>query len=135
MSKLLIVPPDEGRRYDMGRMRAVFFADGEQTNGRYSISEWWLDARTGGPGEHQHPEDHIFYILQGVLTLVTAGERSDVSRGSYVVIPGQTPHDFENRGQSECGFISINAPGGFESMLPGLVNWFAEKPLTELDEP
>lgn len=29
--KALVVRPDEGREYDMGRMRAVFFADGDPT--------------------------------------------------------------------------------------------------------
>jgi hypothetical protein len=29
----------------MGPVRAVFKADGDETRGRYSISEWWLAAR------------------------------------------------------------------------------------------
>ena len=36
----------------MGRIGAVFKADGEETAGRYSISEWWLEPNTQGPGAH-----------------------------------------------------------------------------------
>lgn len=127
--KPLIVGPDHGRKYDMGRMRAVFFADGDETDGRYSISEWWLEPRTLGPGTHSHPEDHIYYVLTGTLSVFIDGERTDARRGTYALIPGGVPHNFENHGAEECGFISINTPGGFEQRVPGIVDWFAENPL------
>ncbi len=130
--KPLIVRPDQGRKYDMGRMRAVFFADGDETHTRYSISEWWLEPRTPGPGAHSHPDDHIFYVLTGTLSLFIDGERTDAPRGSYALIPGGVTHTFENRGTEECGFISINAPGGFEQKMPGIVDWFVENPLGDV---
>jgi hypothetical protein len=34
----------------MGRISAVFKADGAETGQLYSISEWWLDPHTKGPG-------------------------------------------------------------------------------------
>jgi mannose-6-phosphate isomerase-like protein (cupin superfamily) len=127
--KPLIIRPDQGRRYDMGRMRAVFFADGKETDSRYSISEWWLEAQTRGPGAHAHADDHIFYVLAGTLSLVVDGKRTEASRGTYALIPGGVPHDFENHGAVECGFISINVPAGFEQMMPKLVQWFGQHPL------
>ena len=130
--KPLIVPPDKGRNYSMGRMRAVFFADGDETAARYSISEWWLEPRTRGPGAHSHADDHIFFVLAGTLTLYIGGERTDARRGSYAVIPGGIPHDFENRDSTECGFISINTPGGFEQMMPHIVKRLAENPLGDV---
>jgi quercetin dioxygenase-like cupin family protein len=128
----LVVKPDDGRKYDMGRMQAVFFADAEQTGNRYSISEWSLEARTEGPGAHSHPEDHIFYVLQGTLSLLIDGQRTDAPRGSYALIPGGTSHDFSNRGAEACKFISINTPAGFEQMMPQLVKWFSDNPLGDV---
>jgi quercetin dioxygenase-like cupin family protein len=113
-------------------MRAIFLADGDETASRYSISEWWLEARTCGPGVHAHPDDHIFYVLAGTVSLLIDGQRTDAPRGSYALIPGGVPHDFENRGSGECGFISINVPAGFEQMMPRLVTWFAEHPLSDI---
>jgi mannose-6-phosphate isomerase-like protein (cupin superfamily) len=127
-----IFRPEQGRKYGMGRMRAVFFADGAETDGRYSISEWWLEPRTANPGEHSHENDHIYRVLAGTLTVSLAGEQTEAPRGSYILIPGGTSHGFENRGAEECGFISINAPGGFEKMMPDIVKYFAENPLGEV---
>jgi quercetin dioxygenase-like cupin family protein len=48
--------------------------------------------------EHAKPEDRIFYVLAGTLSLCLDGEWMDAPRGSYAVIPGGIAHDFENRG-------------------------------------
>jgi hypothetical protein len=58
-----VVAPEEGRVYPMGRMRAVFKADTDETASRYSVSEWWLEPRTRGPGVHAHPDDHVFHVI------------------------------------------------------------------------
>src|SRR5436309_412231 len=63
--KPIVVRPEQGRVYAMGRMRAIFKADRDETAGRYSISEWWLEPRTRGPEVHAHPEDHVFYVIAG----------------------------------------------------------------------
>ena len=127
--KALITRPAQGRVYDMGRMRAVFHADGEETAGRYSLSQWWLQPRTAGPGSHAHDDDHIYHVLAGTLSVSIDGEWAQASCGSYVLIPGGTPHDFENRGETECSFLCINTPAGFERKMPELVDWFAQNPL------
>jgi mannose-6-phosphate isomerase-like protein (cupin superfamily) len=126
-----VVAPGQGRKYNMGRMRAIFFADGEETGGRYSSSEWWLEPRTHGAGTHAHADDHIFYVLAGTVSLIIHGERTDALRGSYALIPGGVPHAFENRGSEVCGFISINAPAGFEQSMAN-VKRFAKHPLQQV---
>jgi len=124
-----IVAPGQGRVYPMGKMRAVFKADLDETETKYSISEWWLEPDTAGPGPHSHAEDHVYYVIEGELSVFFDGAWSKAERGSYILIPGGTPHDFQNRGVARVGFMSINSPGGFERQLPGIVEWFAENPL------
>ena len=46
----IFLQPGEGRSYQMGRISAVFKADGDETQSGYSISEWWLEPHTQGPG-------------------------------------------------------------------------------------
>src|SRR5262245_4770834 len=128
-SKALIVSASQGRPYSMGRMRAIFKADGEETDSRYSISEWWLEPNTKGPGTHAHPEDHIFYVIDGTVSVFINGRWFDAEQGAYAIIPGGTPHDFENRGSLRCGFMSLNVPGGFELSMPQIVQWFEANPL------
>ena len=115
-----IIPPGEGRVYAMGRMRAVFKADTDETANLYSLSEWWLEPRTGGPGPHEHEDEHIYYVIEGVLSVLVDGSWSEAGPGSYILIPGGTPHSFENRGTVRAGFMSINVPGGFEEKMPAI---------------
>jgi len=37
MRKPLLIGPDQVHKYEMGRMRAIFFADAQETDNRYSI--------------------------------------------------------------------------------------------------
>jgi quercetin dioxygenase-like cupin family protein len=132
MKTPLFIGPDEGRRYSMGRMSAVFKADGAETQLGYSISEWWLQPNTRGPGPHAHPDDHVFYIIEGTVSVQVAQLWTHAAARSYVLIPGGTLHDFENRGETRAGFISINVPGGFEGKMPYIVQVLTENPVGDV---
>lgn len=126
----LVVKPDDGRVYPMGRMSAVFKADLEETRSALSVSEWWLEPNTEGPHIHQHPEAHLYYVIDGVLAVYLEDQGwLEAVKGTYVYIPGNMEHGFENRGDKTVGFMAINNPGGFEQSLPFIVDYFAENPL------
>lgn len=110
----VVLAPGGGRRYDMGRIQAIFKANGPETANRYSISEWWLEPNTTGPGAHAHPEDDIFYVIEGTMTVLVADRRIDAPKGSFVLVPGGTTHDFENRGATSAGVLNFSYPGDFE---------------------
>ena len=122
------VKPNEGRPYPMGRVHTVFKADGRETDDRYAISEWWLDPWTAGPGPHHHAEDDVFYVLEGTMS-IRLGERwLDCPKGTLVIAPGGTTHDFENRTAKRAGFLNVSVPGGFEEHVPGIAEWFRTRP-------
>ena len=127
--KPIVIPAGEGRAYEMGRMRAVFKADRNETAGRYSVSEWWLVPRTRGPGVHAHPEDHVYYVLAGTLSLCLYDDWSQVTKGTCIVIPGGTPHNFENQGSEPAGFLTFNSPGGFEVSMKNIESALAAEDL------
>lgn len=124
----LILPPGAGRRYPMGRIEAVFKADGAESDHRYSISEWWLEPNTTGPGAHAHAEDDVFYVLAGTMSFLVDGRWTDAPAGSFVLVPAGLTHDFENRGSVRAGVLNFSAPGGFEPHMPAIAGWFAEHP-------
>jgi|SRR5690606_1846905 len=126
--KALYLAPGEGRVYPMKRLSAVFKADGEESAGQYSISEWWLEPHTLGPGPHFHPEDDVFYVLEGTVSFLLGEQRIDAPKGSFVLAPGGTVHDFENRTSERAGFLNISAPGNFEEHMPGIAEWFRNRP-------
>jgi mannose-6-phosphate isomerase-like protein (cupin superfamily) len=68
--KPAILGPGEERSYPMGRIAAIFKADESESESRYSISEWWLESHTQGPGVHSHPEDDIFYVIEGTMSIL-----------------------------------------------------------------
>ncbi|NLE85823.1 MAG: cupin domain-containing protein [Myxococcales bacterium] len=127
--KPLFLLPNEGRRYTMGPMEALFLADNDETASGYSISQWWLEPHTSGPGAHSHPEDDVFFVIDGTMSFLVGDEWIDAPRGSFVLAPGGVTHDFENRSDERAGVLNISAPGGFERHMPSIVEWFAKHPL------
>jgi quercetin dioxygenase-like cupin family protein len=120
----IVLAPGEGRSFPMGPVSAVFKADGDETAGRYSFSEWWLEPHTKGPTTHQHPDDDVNFVLGGTVSFLVDDRWHDLPAGSFVLIPGGTPHTFENRGDERAGFLSLSAPGGFEEKMPSIAEWF-----------
>jgi mannose-6-phosphate isomerase-like protein (cupin superfamily) len=112
----------------MGRIQAVFKADGAETAEGYSISEWWLEPHTTGPGAHSHPEDDVFYVLAGTMSFLVGDRWVDAPKGSFVLAPGGTTHDFENRGEERAGALNLSIPGAFEPHMPGIRDWFLANP-------
>jgi mannose-6-phosphate isomerase-like protein (cupin superfamily) len=124
----IFLPPGEGRSYPMGRITAVFKADGDETQNGYSISEWWLEPHTQGPGAHSHEEDDTFYVIEGTMSILVRDRWIDAPQGSFVLAPGGVTHDFENRSSSRAGVLNQSIPGEFEKNMPAIAEWFVENP-------
>lgn len=112
----------------MGRIAAVFKADGTETAERYSVSEWWLEPQTHGPGAHFHPEDDVFYVIEGTMSFLVDGKWVDAPKGSFVLVPAGFTHDFENRSGARAGVLNFSIPGNFEQDMQSIVEWFAQHP-------
>lgn len=123
----IVLGPGEGRAYPMGRLDAVFKADEAETAGRYSISEWALEPHTRGPGAHHHPEDDVFYVLEGTMTIFVGDRWVEAPAGSFVLVPGGTTHDFENRSDARARMLNVSAPGDFEPRMRDIAAWFRER--------
>ena len=124
----IFLPPGQGRSYPMGRISAVFKADGGETQKAYSISEWWLEPHTQGPGAHSHEEDDVFYVIEGTMSFLVGDRWIDAPKGSFVLAPGGVTHDFENRSSSRAGVLNFSIPGEFEANMPAIAEWYARNP-------
>jgi mannose-6-phosphate isomerase-like protein (cupin superfamily) len=124
----IVLAPGEGRDYPMGRIRALFKADGAETGGGYSISEWWLEPHTQGPGAHSHPEDDVFFVIEGTMTFLVGERWIDAKRGAFVLAPAGVTHDFENRSSARAGVLNFSSPGNFEEHMPAIADWFIKHP-------
>jgi mannose-6-phosphate isomerase-like protein (cupin superfamily) len=124
----IFLPPGEGRSYPMGRISAVFKADGDETQKKYSISEWWLEPNTQGSGAHSHEEDDIFYVIEGTMSFLIGDRWIDAPKGSFILAPSGMTHDFENRSSNRAGVLNFSIPGDFEKDMPEIVKWFIKNP-------
>jgi mannose-6-phosphate isomerase-like protein (cupin superfamily) len=123
--EVIFLGPGSGRAYDAGPMHAVFKADGEETDDRYCVSEWWLEAGQPGPGPHSHEaNDELFFVVEGTMSFLAGEEWVDAAAGSFLRIPAGTTHDFENRSKARAGALNVFIPGGFETMMPRIVDYF-----------
>ena len=61
----IVLPPGGGRAYPMGRIAAVFKADGAETDEPLLDLGVVARAEHQGPGRAPHPEDDVFYVSRG----------------------------------------------------------------------
>lgn len=123
----LVLTAGQGRIYNLGAMTAIFKADENETDYKYSISEWWLDPNANGPGAHQHEDqDQIFYVLEGTVSMLIEDNWIDAGKGTFIRISRNTTHTFANRTDKKAGMLNFDIPGGFEKNLPSMVKWFEE---------
>ena len=121
----IVLAPGVGRAYQMPTMRAVFKADGAETRNRYSVSEWWLEPFGAGPGPHSHDEnDELFCVMEGTASLLIGENWVEAARGSFLMIPAGTVHDFANRTAEPVGLLNVFIPGGFEAQMPAILDWY-----------
>lgn len=126
-TKSLILPEGQGRVYNCGTMTAIFKADEHETNEKYSISEWWLEPNSDGPGAHSHDEnDEVFYVLEGTTSFLVGDKWIDANKGTFLRIPAKIIHDFKNQTSEKTGILNFFIPGGFERNMPAIVQWFED---------
>ncbi|GAB3650910.1 hypothetical protein GCM10028791_18860 [Echinicola sediminis] len=108
-------------------MKAIFKADEDETAGKYSISEWWLEPNADGPGAYQHEDnDEVFYVLEGEVSILIGTEWVNAKKGAFIRIPSKTIRDFKNQTEQKVGLLNFFIPGGFERNMPETVRWFEE---------
>ena len=133
--KPIFLPPGGGRSYPMGRMAAIFKADNAETGRAYSVSEWWLEPNSKGPDAHTNDEDHVWYVIEGTMSVLIDEEWIDAPKGSFVLVPSGVKHNFENRSKERAGILNFNSSAGFEDDMADMLEWFAKNPAGDAINP
>jgi len=61
------------------------------------------------------------------MSVRVGDEWVDVERGAFVLVPGGTTHDFQNRSDRRAGVLNFTS-GVFEPEMNGIAAWFKEHP-------
>jgi mannose-6-phosphate isomerase-like protein (cupin superfamily) len=64
-----------------------------------------------GVGQHVHPYPEVFIVQEGQATFMVDGEEVVVEAGNVVVVPRETAHGFENRGDGALRLVSVHPSG------------------------
>ncbi len=83
-----------------------------ETNGRYAIFEENVPP-LGGPPPHMHPDEEIFYVLEGDFEFVLNDLQNPFKAlvGSVVHIPSNAIHTFKNVGSTPGKMVVMLSPG------------------------
>jgi len=113
MSDPVLLGPGEGE--EIGRLAIkAGYPEVVVTESRY-------EAGAHGPDLHIHRHHaDAFWLLDGQLSFQVGPDHREVvlGAGSFVLVPPEVVHTFENRGHDDARFLNFHAPGvGFDEYL------------------
>jgi quercetin dioxygenase-like cupin family protein len=114
-----IVMPTQGDMYQVMSDVVTYKALAIDTQGAYTVVEVIAPPQGGPPLMHVHTAQETFYVIEGTLTLRTAGPDGqpvmrDAPTGSVIHIPSMAPHTYRNLSDAPVRFLAVTSPSGME---------------------
>jgi mannose-6-phosphate isomerase-like protein (cupin superfamily) len=126
---------DGERRYTARGSVMLFKALAEQDDGDLSVMERTLPPHGRRPPPHRHTNcTEAYFVLDGLVSVVVAGDDLSVGPEGFVLVPRGTPHTFGNASDDEARLLVIHAPAmdAYFAALHEL--WHREAPPTPDEE-
>jgi quercetin dioxygenase-like cupin family protein len=95
----------------------TFKAMSEDTGGAYSLTDSVVPPGGGPPPHIHHREDEAFWVLEGELEVMVGETTFKAGAGSFVHLPKDIPHAYENVGTGSARFLTLMVPGGVEKFF------------------
>jgi quercetin dioxygenase-like cupin family protein len=89
-------------------------ATGEQTGGRFALTEATAEAGYASPFHVHHDDDEAIYVLDGAIDLYLGDEVHEGRRGAWFFMPRAVPHGYVVHAEAEARMLILTAPAGFE---------------------
>lgn len=116
-----IVLPNEATRYggQQGREADVteLLATAERTGGVLGIFRQTIAPKSGPPTHLHATEAEFCYVVSGQFNFKMGERVVSAPAGSFIFIPRNTPHTFQNTGTEPGVLLFGVTPGGFEKMF------------------
>ena len=127
--------PYRAKPYTLDRQTAPAFwlvrtlwlpmATGVQTGNRLALVDQLMPVGIGPPA-HSHPVDEGFYVLEGEITFIAAGQSETVGAGGFVHLPRRAEHTFIVRSEA-ARVLNFYTPAGFEMILMSVAKLALER--------
>lgn len=112
MPTLTIIQPDAGETIPLGGGTTRFLVRSAASDDAVVAVENTIAAGFPGPPQHlHHAMSHLWYILEGELTITSGSDETVVGAGGMVYVPAGTPHTFANPSGRPARLLEINLPG------------------------
>jgi quercetin dioxygenase-like cupin family protein len=110
----LYVTEGEGRMLWVVDELMTFKASGEDTGEAYALTDSVVPPGGGPPPHIHHREDEAFWVLEGELEVMVGETTFRAGAGSFVHLPKDIPHTYENVGTGPARFLTLIVPAGLE---------------------
>ncbi len=121
---VVFLPHGERRSVSLGPNFVTFILSGEDTDGRYSVTEF-AAAPPPAPAAPMHihkKEDEAMYVLEGNFRLLLDEETVPAPRGSFILVRRGTLHTIANLGPGVGRLLIVLTPPGFEGYWEEMAN-------------
>lgn len=89
-------------------------ATGEQTAGRFALTESTADAGYASPFHVHHNDDEAIYVLSGAIDLYLGDEVHEGRKGAWFFMPRAIPHGYHVHDDGPARMLILMAPAGFD---------------------
>jgi quercetin dioxygenase-like cupin family protein len=115
--RALCVDEGEGKKLWVVDELMTFKATGEDTGGAYSLTDSVVPSGGGPPPHIHHRDDEAFWLLEGELEVMVGEDNFRAGVGSFVHLPKDIPHAYENVGAEPARFLTLMVPAGVEKFF------------------
>ncbi|MGI9435676.1 MAG: cupin domain-containing protein [Geminicoccaceae bacterium] len=92
-------------------------AYGSHTDNCYYLMEATVPPGGGPPRHMQTREEEGFYVLEGEVEFEADGETIVAPAGTFLNVPKDVPHRFENKSGTDARMLILFAPAGLEKFF------------------
>lgn len=103
--------PNRARKYSVLNILMNFHAFPGEVDNKYCLVECTVPVGAGAPPNHHAGETEAFFILEGQVGFMIAGEKRLAKAGDFIAIPDGAVHAFEAVGDAPARLLILNAPG------------------------
>ena len=121
-SRLVVVPPGEGRVGDLGAITVEFKVWGADTGGALAIVEHGFPPGALVPPHLHTREDEFSIVTEGLIGFRSGDREAVLGPQGYITKPRGEAHAMWNAGSEPARMIEVISPAGFELFFRGVVD-------------
>jgi quercetin dioxygenase-like cupin family protein len=116
----IVLPPGGGKVLRVLGNPWTIKAGTEDTGGSIAVLEGTFQPKTGAPMHLHRQHEETFYVLEGEFAFQLGTQTVKATAGTFVFVPRDVPHAFENIGNQPGRVLGIMTPGGYEKFFEEL---------------